>query len=436
MRFERQYKDDGDRGGRSEGGAVDTYAWTVGVDWGSAAHQVCLMNRDGLVVESRLVPHTVAAVHDALRWLTEGTAAPVATMAIAIETPRGILVDTLLERGLDVWAINPKQLDRFRDRFTVGGAKDDPRDAHVLADALRTDRRAFRQVHRQDPRILYLRELCQIVDDVQATTLQLANRLREQLTRVHAPWLDLSGAVDEPWVWALLRDTPQPDQWPRLSRARIARVLKAHRIRRLDADEVLVVLRGSRLTAAPGVNEAVATRIESLVPQLLLLHEQRAGAERRIDRCLEALAEPSDAEPCEHRDVVILRSLPGVGRIVAATMLTEAAGPLAERDYSTLRAFAGTAPITKRSSKRTFHVHMRYACKQRLRNVMYHWSRSSIQHDLAARAYYDALRARGHRHGRALRSVADRWLRILVAMLQNQTEYDAARFQPAPPAAG
>ena len=298
-----------------------------------------------------------------------------------------------------------------------------------------TDRRAFRQVQRQDPRLLYLRELCQIVDDLQVSTSQLANRLREQLTRVHAPWLELSGGVEEPWIWELLRDAPQPDQWPRLSRARIARVLTAHRIRRVDTEDVLSVLRAPRLAAAPGINEAVATRIESLVPQLLLAHAQRAGAEHRIDRCLAELAEPSDAQPCEHRDVVILRSLPGVGRSVAATMLTEAAGPLADRDYSTLRAFAGTAPITKRSSKRTFHVHMRYACKHRLRNVMYHWSRSSIQHDVAARAYYEALRARGHRHGRAVRSVADRWLRILVAMLQNQTEYDASRFQPAPSAA-
>ena len=43
-------------------------------------------------------------------------------------------------------AINPKQMDRFRDRFTASGAKDDRRDARVLADSLRTDRRSFRQL--------------------------------------------------------------------------------------------------------------------------------------------------------------------------------------------------------------------------------------------------------------------------------------------------
>jgi transposase len=109
-------------------------------------------------------------------------------------------------------------------------------------------------------------------------------------------------------------------------------------------------------------------------------------------------------------------------------MLTEAAGPMADRDYPTLRTLAGTAPVTKRSGKRRFGVHMRYACKQRLRLALYHWARTSIQRDRAARLYYDTLRTRGHGHARALRSVADRWLRILVAMLRTGTLYDPGRF--------
>ena len=105
-----------------------------------------------------------------------------------------------------------------------------------------------------------------------------------------------------------------------------------------------------------------------------------------------------------------------------------ATGPLADRDYATLRAYTGAAPVTKRSGKRACFVHMRYACNTRLRQALYHWSRTSIQHDDAARAYYDGLRVRGHRHARALRSVADRWLRILTAMLKAGTVYDASRF--------
>jgi hypothetical protein len=46
--------------------------------------------------------------------------------------PHGPIVETLLERGFNVYSINPKQLDRFRDRFSPAGAKDDSREAEVL----------------------------------------------------------------------------------------------------------------------------------------------------------------------------------------------------------------------------------------------------------------------------------------------------------------
>ena len=171
------------------------------------------------------------------------------------------------------------------------------------------------------------------------------------------------------------------------------------------------------------------TPIEASTSARALRDPARVETDREIVRALDSLAaEPLEGERCEHRDVEILQSLPGVGRFVAATMLTEAAGPLAERDYATLRAHTGVAPVTKRSGKRAYFVHMRYACKWRLRQALYHWSRTSIQRDAAARAYYDQLRRRGHKHGRALRSVADRWLRILIAMLTTRTLYDPSRF--------
>jgi transposase len=352
---------------------------------------------------------------------------------VGIETPHGVLVDTLLEHGFPAFAINPKQLDRFRDRFSAGGAKDDRRDAYVAADALRTDRHAFRPVQTDDPLMIQLRELSRMVDELRVEEGRLANRLREQLYRVDAAWLTLSPAADEPWLWTILGETPHPDAWAQLPRRRMTPALRAHRIRRLTAETVVAALRQPRLTVAPGVTDAVAIRIAALIPQLLVVHDQRTIAARQIDRLLEQLAgsATSDGEPPEHRDVEILRSLPGVGRMVTATMLTEATDALADRDYGTLRAYAGAAPVTKRSGKRTFFVHMRYACKRRLRDALYHWSRISLQHDHPARVYYDALRTRGHGHARALRSVADRWLRILVAMLKTGTLYDPSRFATA-----
>jgi transposase len=128
----------------------------------------------------------------------------------------------------------------------------------------------------------------------------------------------------------------------------------------------------------------------------------------------------------EHRDVTILRSLPSVGRLVAATVLAEASQLLAERDYQTLRAQAGVAPVTRQSGQKA-QVSMRLACNRRLRNAVFHWARVSIGVDLRCRAHYDRLRQGGHEHARALRGVADRSLGVLLAMLASRTLYDAER---------
>jgi len=111
-------------------------------------------------------------------------------------------------------------------------------------------------------------------------------------------------------------------------------------------------------------------------------------------------------------------------------MLAEAAQVLAERDYQALRAYGGTAPITRRSGKSNQTL-MRHSCNPRLRNAIYHWSRVSTQGDPRSAEHYAELRAKGHSHGRALRGVGDRWLAVLMAMLKSGTEYDPALRQKA-----
>jgi transposase len=121
--------------------------------------------------------------------------------------------------------------------------------------------------------------------------------------------------------------------------------------------------------------------------------------------------------------VEILASLPGVGRIVLATLLAEAFDALRRRDYAALRSLTGVAPVTKSSGKSRIVIR-RQACHDRLANAMYHWARVAIQHDTKSRAKYTALRGRGHSHGRALRSVADRLLNVACAMLKNGTRFN------------
>jgi transposase len=408
---------------------TDSSVWFLGIDWGYQTHQVCLLDAAGHLHDTRRVDHDRAAVETYLTWLLADTAATPAQIAVAIEAPRGALVATFLERGFAVYAINPKQLDRFRDRHTAAGAKDDRRDAHVLADSLRTDRAAFRRVAVDNALILQLRELARLEDDCAGDLSRLTNQLRDQVYRVAPQLLRLCPAADEPWFWTVLESAPTPAEQQRLTRTQILTILKRHRIRRLTADDVRTALRAPQFTLAPGLVEATRGALQMLIEHLRFVTAQRGRCVRQQDALLADLrAQPaSEAEPGEHRDVEILASLPGAGRMTTVAMLTEATQPLATRDYDGLRTHAGVAPITKASGKRRL-VSMRRACNARLREAVYHWGRVSVQQDPPSAAYYRSLRARGQTHGRALRSVVDRWLRILVAMLRHRTLYDSTRF--------
>jgi transposase len=183
---------------------------------------------------------------------------------------------------------------------------------------------------------------------------------------------------------------------------------------------VLQMLRQPSLTAAPGTAETTSAHIRTVAQRLTLANPQIREAHRYLDGLCAELAEgyretPPRQKP-EQRDVATLRSLPGVGRIVLVTMLAEASEPLRHRDYHALRTLSGIAPVTKRSGKRCIVI-IRQACHVRLRRAAYHWARVAIQHDELSHPRYAELRKRGHSHGIALRSVADRLLAVACAML-------------------
>lgn len=411
--------------------ANDNVTWFAGIDWGSEQHQACLLDAAGKVVGERAFPHGGAGLAALCDWLVSVAGDP-GRVAVAIEVPHGPVVDALLDRGLAVHAINPKQLDRLRDRFSVAGAKDDRRDARVAAAGLRTDPQLFRPVQAGDPVIIELREWSRLAEELQQERVRLGNRIRQQLWRYYPQLLDLTDDVAAEWVLALWTMAPTPAKAARLRETTLARLLKQHRIRRIDVGTAQGILRQPAIQVAAGVTEAAVLHLRSLVARLRLANHEFHQAERKLDELCAALTQAAPAQGNTPCDAAILSSLPGVGRSTLATLLTEAGGPLARRDYAALRTLTGVAPVTKRSGKSCVVV-MRHAAQARLRQAVFHWARVAVQHDAKSRGRYEALRARGHSYGRALRGVADRLLGVACVLLQRQMLFDPDHGTPAAP---
>jgi len=125
-------------------------------------------------------------------------------------------------------------------------------------------------------------------------------------------------------------------------------------------------------------------------------------------------------------DAAILLSLPGIGAKVLAALLAEGSDAVERRDYNALRCLCGVAPVTRRSGK-SMIVTRRQAAHGRLRDAAYHWARVAAQRDPVSHDKYRSLRARGHGHARALRSVADRRRNVAGAMLRGGVCFDPQR---------
>jgi transposase len=388
-----------------------SFQYFIGIDWSHTDHEVCILESDGRRRQRLSVAHTPAGVGRLLSALRElGDAA---SLAVAIETPNHPLVDALLLQGIAVFALNPKQADRFRDRHSAAGSKDDRKDAYVLADALRTDLLKFSAIALPAPLLLALRETSRRHDALTEDLNRLSNRLWIVLQSFAPQLLTLCPGANEPFFWVLLDLAADPAKARALRPARVQRVLHAHHKRKFTPEQLLAVLRSSRFVLVPGAQDAILKSITALLPLLQATFKQLSDARAELTR----LVHESGS------DAAIIDSFPGVDVLVTATLLAEAAPSIAARNLKTLRTHAGTAPVCRRSGA-SHSVTMRRACNTRLRDACFAWSRTAIRCDPWASSLFRAMRARGLRYHRALRGIADRLLSRLIACLKTDALFD------------
>ena len=399
----------------------------VGVDWGSGAHQVCRIDGEE-EPKQRSFPHTSEGLNALVAFVVEGDIGPEQVL-VAIEVSHGAVVEALLAKQLPVRSINPKLLDRLRDRFSPAGAKDDRRDAFVLASCVESDAHAFRRVEPGNDENLRLQAATRLRGDLKSGFGADANRLWSELRDYRPGLLVLCPGADEPWLWALLEKAPSPSQGAKLTRASIGAVLKRHRIRRLNVEDVQTVLREDVLSLRPVYIESHVARVLVLTAKLKLAQTQIDKLEKEIKT--ELAERVQSEEQTERRDLTILLSLPGFGPLTTATALGESGDAFERRDYNALRSLCGAAPITKQSGGSRYVV-MRQFCQPRLRVALHVSALQAIRIDPKLHDLYVRARARGHTVGHAIRNIVDRLLCLAVQLLRKNELYDVTLRQLAP----
>lgn len=391
----------------------------VGIDWADHQHDVCLALPDGSSVEHSTLEHTPEAI---AAWVAQlQTRFGSGTIGIALEQSRGPLLYALCRHAnLVLYPINPKSLARFREALKPSGAKDDRSDAALLMQLLWRHRDSLPMWVPDDVLTRQLAALVEARRGFVNLRTQLLNQLTAALKGSFPQALQLAG---EDLSSRLATDFLL--RWPSLNAVRKARPssLRAFyyghnsRSESLLAERMELIQNAVALTDDEAVMAPAILLIQTLARQLATLRPAIAQYDQQIELLF-----------ARHPDQSIFSSLPGAGAALGPRLLA-ACGSRRERfpDAASLQRASGIAPVTERSGKNQYWVHMRWSCSKFVRQSFHEFAGCSIRYCGWARCCYEHLRGKGKGHHAAVRAVAFKWLRIIWRCWQARTPYcDAA----------
>ena len=400
-----------------------------GIDWATEHHDVAVIDADGRVVASGRVGNDAAGFAALLTLLAEAGDSAKDPIPIGIEIDHGLWVAALRVTGRVIYPINPLAASRYRARYAVSGAKSDATDAVLLANIVRTDSGAHRPLPADTEVAQAIRVLARAQQDAVWARQQIGNQIRDLLKDFFpgalAAFAELpEGGLARRDARTILTAAPTPAQAAKLTPARLRRLLiKAGRKRHLvrDVERLREVFTDTYLHQPPIVENAMGIQLTALLGQF---EAACAAADK--------LAEAAIAHFEQHPDAEIITSFPGLGNLAGARVLAEIGDDRSRFvDPRGLKAFAGSAPITRASGKKTVVLH-RHIKNRRLAAVGPIWALAALRASLGARRHYDARRAAGDWNHQAQRHLFNKFLGQLHHCLHTGQLYNEHRAFPPP----
>lgn len=383
----------------------------AGLDWAGEHHDVIIVDATGKLVADFRIEHNAAGWK---LWAQKIAAYP--KLGVAVETSFGMVVEQLLDSGVEVYPVNPMASKRYRERRHPSGTKTDRHDAWALADALRTDGHAWRALGLKDPLVEELRVLCRDEVALIGERTALINQLRQALREYYPTALEAFEEWTTAAAWAFLERFPSTEALIKAGARQWQKFLHLHKLARPQTYEerLQIFAKAGEWKLNAGMVRAKSLYALAKVRQLRTLQGQLEEYRRRIEALF-----------ASHPDSGMFGSLPGAGPKLAPRLLGEIGSDRAlYGDAQALQCMAGTAPVSYQTGKIS-KVQLRRACNRSLRQAMHLFADHSRDQSPWASTYYEALRQRGKSHAQALRCLGQRWLKIIWKMWQTHTCYDA-----------
>jgi len=389
----------------------------VGIDWADDHHDVYVTNDTATALDSFKIAHSREGMEKLISRVAKCCTTDRESVLVAVESHQGLLIYALLEAGYLVYPINPKAMDRYRDRYRMSSSKSDPKDAMVLANILRTDLHLYKLLPRETVDDARLRQLTRAHKSLVQQRVKLLNQLTSQFKSYYPVALRLFSRLDHKITLAFLERFPTPEKATAASLEELRGFFReqsySHQGR---VNSIYESLQQPSLRAPIELEEIHQAIVLSLVAVLRSLVVE-----------IEKLAGKINEEFKHNQAYEVFSSLP-TGELTAARINGELGSDGARypsREY--LQTAAGTAPVTRRSGK-TLVVFFRWQCNKHLRAALQDLARDSVKRCPWAREYFAGQMKLGHKPSRAYRALANRWAAIIWKMLQTGQRFDQSRL--------
>jgi len=388
----------------------------AGVDVGKEHHWVCVVDDNGSVMLSRRLANDEQPIRELVAEI-EQLADEVSWTVDLTTVYAALLLTVLADAGKPVRYLAGRAVWQASAVYRGGEGKTDAKDARVIADQSRMRGADLPVLHPDDNLVTELRMLTSHRADLVADRTRTINRLRQQITAV-CPALERAAqpTQDRGWV-VLLTRYQRPKAIRQSGVSRLTKMLDDAGVRNAATIATAAVAAAKSQTLRLPGEEVAAGLVAELAGEVIALDDRIKTTDADIEGRFR-----------NHPLAEVITSMPGMGFRLGAEFLAAVGDPALIGSPDQLASWAGLAPVSRDSGKRTGRLHSPQRYSRRLRRVMYMSALTAVRCDPASKAYYQRKRDEGKRPIPATICLARRRINVLYALIR-----DNRTWQPDSP---
>ncbi|WP_315081021.1 IS110 family transposase [uncultured Clostridium sp.] len=320
------------------------------------------------------------------------------------------LYSFLLEKGYVINVINPIQSDSFRNLY-IRQTKNDTKDSFIIAEVIRFGR--FTNTQLADEKILSLRQLCRyrlsLVDSVSELRCRIITVLDQVFPEYEKLFSDTWGISSK----KLLEKYQTPEEILEIDTDKLAEFLREHSRGQLGLAKAEKIQDAAKNTfGIKFAQDAFKFQLKQLIKQVLFIEEQIKDLDVEIEFYYTKFG--------SH-----LESIPGIGKVTAAIILSEIGDIKRFKSAKGLVAYAGIDPTVKQYGQ--FLANNNRMSKRGspyLRRALFLCSSTCTLHESPLNDYYLKKRSESKHHLTAVGVVTHKLTHIIYAILRDNKDYE------------